>query len=69
MLRPFFAFHPALTRSSARIVCQDFCFVADKAVHDLGYRPIYTEAEALERTADYFRTHGPLAPPEIPELG
>jgi nucleoside-diphosphate-sugar epimerase len=66
LLRPFVAFEPALTRSSARIVCQDFCFVADKAVHELGYAPIYAEDEALERTAEYFRAHGPLAAPEIP---
>jgi len=65
--RPVFAFKPALTRSSVNIVCQDMCFVGDKAVHELGYRPIYTEAECLERTAEYFRSHGPVAPPEIPD--
>jgi sterol-4alpha-carboxylate 3-dehydrogenase (decarboxylating) len=42
------------------------CFVADKAVHDLGYTPIYSEAECLDRTAEWFRAHGPLSPPEIP---
>ena len=26
-----------------------------------------TEAETLERTAEYFRAHGPLPPPEIPD--
>jgi len=67
LARPLFSFRPTLTRSSVNIICQDMCFVADKAVHDLGYTPIYPEAECLDRTAEYFRAHGPLPPPEIPD--
>ena len=67
LCRPFFSFQPTLTRSSVRIVCQDFCFVGDKAVRDLGYKPIYSEAESLDRTVEYFRRHGPLLPPAPPE--
>lgn len=66
-LRPVLSFHPALTRSSVRIVCQDFSFSGDKAVRDLGYKPIYSEAESLDRTVAYFREHGPVEAPEIPD--
>ena len=55
LCRPFFQFTPTLTRSSVRFVCHDHTFVGDKARRDLGYAPVYTEAEALERTVDYFR--------------
>jgi nucleoside-diphosphate-sugar epimerase len=53
--RPFFRFTPTITRSSIRFVCHDHTFVGDKARRDLGYAPIYSEAEALERTVEYFR--------------
>ncbi len=55
LCRPFFAFRPTLTRSSVRFVCHDHTFVGDKARSDLGYSPIYSEAEAIRRTVEYFR--------------
>jgi nucleoside-diphosphate-sugar epimerase len=51
---PFFRFTPTLTRSSVRFVCHDHTFVGDAARRDLGYAPIYGEAEAMERTIAYF---------------
>ncbi len=55
--RPFFSFTPTLTRSSVRFVGHDHTFVGDKARRDLGYAPRYTEAQARERTVDWFRSH------------
>jgi nucleoside-diphosphate-sugar epimerase len=56
--RPFFRFAPTLTRSSVRFVGHDHTFVGDKARRELGYEPIYTESQAIERTVDWFRSHG-----------
>jgi len=52
---PFFRLSPTLTRSSVRFVCHDHTFNGDKARRDLGYSPIYKEAESLARTIEYFR--------------
>jgi len=57
VLRPFRRFAPTLTRSSVRFICHDHTFVGDKARRDFDYRPIYSEAEALERTIAYFRAN------------
>ncbi|MGH0037875.1 MAG: NAD-dependent epimerase/dehydratase family protein [Myxococcota bacterium] len=53
--RPFFRFVPTLTRSSVRFVCHTHTFDGRKARRDLGYEPLYGEAEALSRTIEYFR--------------
>jgi len=53
--KPFVTIHPTITRSSVRFVCHDHTFVGDKARSDLGYFPIYSEAEAIRRTVEYFR--------------
>jgi len=60
LCRPIYNFQPAITRSSVRMVCQDFTFVGHKAVRDLGYQPIYSKEESVKRTVDYFRIHGPV---------
>ena len=67
LVRPMFAFQPTITRSSVRIVCQDFCFDGSKASRDLGYKPVYSEAESLDRTVAWFAEHGPVALPQVPE--
>ncbi len=53
--RPFFRFTPILTRSSVRFIGHDHTFVGDKARRDLGYAPVYSESEAIERTVAWFR--------------
>jgi len=55
MCRPFVRINPTLTRSSVRFVCHEHTFDGSKARRDLGYDPIYGEAESLSRTIDYFR--------------
>jgi nucleoside-diphosphate-sugar epimerase len=68
LLQPVVTYRPTLTRSSIRTICNDLSFVGEKAARDLGYEPVYSEAEALERTVEWFRAHGPVATPEIPDL-
>ncbi len=55
LCRPFYRFTPTLTRSSMRFVCHDHTFRGDKARKQLGYAPVYSEAESLERTIAWFR--------------
>jgi nucleoside-diphosphate-sugar epimerase len=56
--RPVFQFVPTLTRSSVRFVGHDHTFVGEKARRHFDYEPIYSEAEAIERTVDWFRKRG-----------
>ncbi len=60
LCRPFFSFTPMITRSSVQILCKDFSFKTDKAERDLGYRPVYSDEEAIERTVAWFKEHGPV---------
>lgn len=60
-IRPIHHFVPTLTRSSVRFVCHDHTFEGGKARRDLGYAPIYSEADAIKRTVEWFRRH-PVAP-------
>jgi sterol-4alpha-carboxylate 3-dehydrogenase (decarboxylating) len=53
--KPFLRIQPTLTRSSVRFVCHDHTFDGSKARRQLGYAPIYGEAEAFARTVAYFR--------------
>jgi len=54
LARPFARFEPALTRSTVRFVCEDLTIESDRAERDLGYRPVYSEREAVERTVAWF---------------
>ena len=58
-LRPVHRFTPIVTRFSVDYVCQDVTYRSDKLSRDLGYEPVYTEAEALERTTAWFRRNWP----------
>ncbi|MBI5487587.1 MAG: NAD-dependent epimerase/dehydratase family protein [Deltaproteobacteria bacterium] len=49
-LRPIAPFRPLFTTFSVDYVCNTFTVKSDKAERLLGYRPIYGEAEAYERT-------------------
>jgi nucleoside-diphosphate-sugar epimerase len=61
LARPFVTFRPNMTRSSVQILCQDFTFTSDKAHRELGYEPVYSKAEGLERTLAHFSHYGPNA--------
>jgi nucleoside-diphosphate-sugar epimerase len=53
--RPIHRFVPTLTRSSVRFVCHDHTFDGGRARRELGYAPIYSEADAIQRTVEWFR--------------
>ena len=52
---PIYRFTPTLTRSSVRFVCHDHTFNGDKARRDFDYEAIYSEADAIKRTVEWFR--------------
>lgn len=58
--RPFIRFSPKINRTSVAMVCKELTFTSIKAAEELGYRPLYSEEEAIARTIEYFRTHGPV---------
>lgn len=60
LCRPFVRLAPVISRTSVNMVCKDFTFKSDKATRDLGYRPLYSEDEAIARTVSYFRANGPV---------
>lgn len=57
-IRPVARFAPAVTRTSIALACRDYSFSGAKAERDLGYKPIYSEEEALSRTLAWFKEHG-----------
>jgi sterol-4alpha-carboxylate 3-dehydrogenase (decarboxylating) len=57
LARPIVRLTPTVTRFAVDFLCLDFSFRSDKAARDLGYRPIFTEQEAMERTVAWFREH------------
>ena len=58
LLAPVVSFTPLVSRFSVDYVCQDFTFSSEKAARELGYRPVYSEFEALRRTIEAFAGGG-----------
>jgi nucleoside-diphosphate-sugar epimerase len=50
LLRPVVRFTPMVTRFAVDFVCLEFTFRGDKLARELGYRPVFGEAEAVTRT-------------------
>jgi len=55
LCRPVYRFTPRINRISVGMVCRDFTFSGEKAVRELGYRPLYSEEEAIALTIAYFK--------------
>ncbi|MFH2010385.1 MAG: NAD-dependent epimerase/dehydratase family protein [bacterium] len=60
LLRPFRRFTLPVSRFAVTYVTQDFTFSGERARRELGYHPVFGEAEAYERTTRWFRAHGPV---------
>jgi nucleoside-diphosphate-sugar epimerase len=58
--RPLFGFQPTINRTSVAMVSRNLTFSGERARAELGYRPRYTEEEAIARTIEYFKAHGPV---------
>jgi nucleoside-diphosphate-sugar epimerase len=54
LLRPVRRYQPKFSRFAVTYTCNDFTFKASKAREDFGFRPKYTEEEAVRRTSGYY---------------
>ncbi len=54
-IRPVVSFTPTVTRFAVDYVCLDFTLSGAKLQRELGYQPLYGEAEAFARTIAWFR--------------
>ncbi len=53
--RPVKRYNPGLSRFAVNYTCTDFTFNSKRAEEDFGFKPKYTEEEAIEITADYYK--------------
>jgi nucleoside-diphosphate-sugar epimerase len=61
-VRPVVRLNPRLSRFAVEYTCNEFTLNGDAARRDFGYEPKYSVEEAVARTADWFREHGPVLP-------
>jgi len=55
LIRPVRSYIPKFSRFAVIYTCSDFTFSSEKASRELGYRPKYTEKEAMEKTIAFFK--------------
>ncbi len=55
LLRPLKRFNPGLSRFAVDYTCTDFTFTSKRASMDFGFKPKYSEEDAISLTADYYR--------------
>ena len=55
LARPVKKYNPKFSRFAVTYTCTDFTFTSDKALKEIGFRPKYSEREALDRTIAFFR--------------
>jgi nucleoside-diphosphate-sugar epimerase len=58
LLRPFKRYNPGLSRFAVKYTCTDFTFNSKKAEEDFGFKPKYSEEEAIEITAAFYKRRG-----------
>jgi nucleoside-diphosphate-sugar epimerase len=55
LARPVKKYNPKFSRFAVVYTCTDFTFSSKKALNDFGFKPKYSDQEALERTIAFFR--------------
>ena len=55
LLRPIKKYNPGLSRFAVNYTCTDFTFNSKRAEADFGFKPKYSEEEAIEMTAIFYR--------------
>ena len=55
LIRPFKKYHPKFSRFAVTYTCTEYTFNYNKARNDFGFKPKYSQDEALERTTSYYR--------------
>ncbi len=55
IVRPFKRYNPGLSRFAVNYTCTDFTFNSKRAEEHFGFKPKYSEEEAIEITAEYYK--------------
>jgi sterol-4alpha-carboxylate 3-dehydrogenase (decarboxylating) len=55
LMRPIKRYQPKFSRFAVTYTCTDFLFGSERAKEHFGFTPKYSEEEAVERTAAYYR--------------
>lgn len=55
LVRPFVRYNPGLSRFAVNYTCTDYTFKSDRAKEHFGFKPKYSEEEAVEMTAAFYR--------------
>ena len=55
LVRPFARYNPGLSRFAVNYTCTDYTFSSDRAKEHFGFVPKYSEEEAVEATAAFYR--------------
>lgn len=55
LMRPFKRVNPGLSRFAVNYTCTDFIFNSNRATEDFGFKPKYTEQQAVDITAEFYR--------------
>lgn len=55
LVRPLVKFNPGLSRFAVNYICTDYTFSSKRAEEHFGFKPKYTEEEAIDLTAEYYR--------------
>lgn len=58
LLSPFWAIHPSLSVFRVKVISANRYFDISKAKDVLGYRPIVSYGEAIDRTVEYWKSQG-----------
>jgi nucleoside-diphosphate-sugar epimerase len=58
LIRPVKRYYPKFSRFAVTYTCTDFTFTAEKAIRDFGYRPRYSEEEAVRKTVEFYKVRG-----------
>lgn len=55
LMRPFKRVNPGLSRFAVNYTCTDFTFNSKRAEEDFGFKPKYSEEQAIDITASYYK--------------
>jgi nucleoside-diphosphate-sugar epimerase len=55
LIRPFKKYHPKFSRFAVVYTCTEYTFNHNKARNDFGFKPRYSQQEALARTIEYYQ--------------
>jgi nucleoside-diphosphate-sugar epimerase len=65
LIRPLKNYHPKFSRFAVTYTCTSYTFNSEKAIRDFGFKPKYSQEEALERTIKFYREANRVSNPGV----